>query len=317
MKKLIIVTSLICFLIIASTVPAISINISENIEKVSSETFDNYQEYAGYMSIAPGTLEEAWEDYELTVEMNPDFGGEESSFSIKHNSIITFTADYEIKYDSLILPERWSFTLYIYGYKNDALISVDYDNIIIDDFDGNDGDDKTTGHLGVDINWDDYDQILANLSVSYWRPPWEGSKMEFGATEKTDIIILENIAPNTPTIIGESNGNIDTDYEYVIFSEDYENDRISYYIEWGDGETEDWSEYYDSGEAFTINHNWSKKGNYEIKVKARDEFEGKESNWAVMPIKMPKAKEYRNTFLERLFDLFSFDYKTFFSFLRH
>ena len=304
MRKKIFTITLACVLILVGSVSAISIDKNVNTETKTLKTTENYEERVGYMSISPGTLEKVWEDYELTAEINPDFAGDDEKFSVKHNSVLTFTAEYEIKYDSMVLPEKWTFYLYVYGYKNGTLVEVENSYISIDDFDENDDDDKTTGTLSVDIKWDEYDQIVGNLTTSYWRPPWEGSKMEFGETQTTDIVILENKAPTTPTIEGTQKGENKIDYEYAIFSDDVENDKISYYIDWGDGSNSGWSDYYESGETFEISHNWSKKGNYEIKVKAKDDFNGKESNWAVMEVEMPKSKEIRNSFLEKIFDLF-------------
>jgi hypothetical protein len=290
MQKKIFSITILIFLILASSVTAISINKIETKSETVLKNSLTYEEYVGYMSISPGTLEKMWEDYQINVELNPDFGGDENTFTIQHNSEITFTADYEIKYDSLVLPEKWIFILYIYGYIDGSIVKILHDYVSIDDFDEWDRDDKTKGSLEITINWNDFDQITAILDVSYWRIPWEGAQNRFEETDLVDINILENIAPTTPTIRGTQSGTIDTDYEYTIFSEDIEGDDIYYYIDWGDKENIDWIGPYESGELITLTHNWSKKGNYEIKVKAKDDYNGAKSNWGLLTIQMPKTK---------------------------
>jgi hypothetical protein len=40
--------------------------------------------------------------------------------------------------------------------------------------------------------------------------------------------------PNTPTITGEINGEIQTSYDYTIQTTDPDHDDVQYYIDWGD-----------------------------------------------------------------------------------
>ena len=59
---------------------------------------------------------------------------------------------------------------------------------------------------------------------------------------------------------------------------------------------------------YSINHTWSKQGNYEIKVKAKDEY-GATSEWSdPLSFSMPKTKLFNNfdTWITRLIQRFPF-----------
>jgi outer membrane protein assembly factor BamB len=98
-----------------------------------------------------------------------------------------------------------------------------------------------------------------------------------------------NIAPSTPNITGETNGSVREEYKYSFSSVDPDNNPVSFYIEWGDDSTSEWSRDYASCETASIKHTWNKKGTYIIKVKAKDTF-GEESNWGYLEVIMPKNK---------------------------
>jgi len=92
-------------------------------------------------------------------------------------------------------------------------------------------------------------------------------------------------APSRPS--GSSSGNINHEYFYITQANDPDMDKIYYFWEWGDGSTSDWLGPYDSGEECNTTHIWSKRGNYDIKVKVRDN-QGGESDWSdPLPITMP------------------------------
>jgi hypothetical protein len=118
------------------------------------------------------------------------------------------------------------------------------------------------------------------------------------------VPITDNSPPDKPTISGETNGKPNTEYEYKFISTDLEEDNITYCINWGDDTAEICIGPYLSGiEASTI-HTWSEKGNYIIKVKARD-INGAESNWATLSVSMSKNK-LSNMILFKIFEnLFS------------
>jgi len=121
------------------------------------------------------------------------------------------------------------------------------------------------------------------------------AKDSYGAvSEWSDILtvtIVENAPPNIPDITGPTNGKPEMTYKYNFVSEDIDGDNICYYIEWGDGNYEDWFGPYSSGIPQSKNHSWSAKDTYTIRCKARDEV-GAESEWGTLEITIPKNKQF-------------------------
>jgi len=112
--------------------------------------------------------------------------------------------------------------------------------------------------------------------------------------------------PDKPTIIGESSGKVGTEYKYTFVSTDPEEDNITYCIDWGDNTSEVSIGPYISGVEASAIHTWSEKGDYTIKVKAKDTL-GAESDWQTLTVSMPKSKAVGiSLFLQRFFQRFSF-----------
>ncbi len=126
-----------------------------------------------------------------------------------------------------------------------------------------------------------------------------------GYTSDTDTILVKNIPnipPNTPTITGETNGAIQTSYDYIIQTTDPDQDDVQYHIDWGDDTTI--TGLNESGEEIIVSHTWNKKGIYSVKVKAVDEYYA-ESDWGTLTVTMPCS--YNKPiihFLELLFERF-------------
>lgn len=98
--------------------------------------------------------------------------------------------------------------------------------------------------------------------------------------------------PNTP--IGPGSGKVGEMYNFTVSSIDEDNDDLFFLFDWGDGNMSGWVGPYDSNEACVVSYNWSKKGVYEVKVKAKDEY-GLESEWSdPLIVTMPKAKTIIN-----------------------
>jgi len=86
---------------------------------------------------------------------------------------------------------------------------------------------------------------------------------------------------------GEIKGKIGKEYEYTTSTTDPDGDKIYYMFDWGDGYSE-WLGPYESGETISASHVWEKRGEYEIRVKAKDEY-GSQSEWSdPLVISMPK-----------------------------
>jgi len=112
-----------------------------------------------------------------------------------------------------------------------------------------------------------------------------------------------NIAPNTPTITGETNGKVRTLYDYTISTIDPNQDNVTYEIDWGDNTTQT-TAFYKSGEEIIIPHIWGIERTYSVRVKAIDEYRA-ESDWATLTVTMPCSyNKPIPQFLESLFQRF-------------
>ena len=85
--------------------------------------------------------------------------------------------------------------------------------------------------------------------------------------------------PSAPDISGPSKGIVETDIDFTFVSIDPEDEHVSYYIEWGDGEVEDWIGPFPSGEVKTFSHFYEDIGTFEVRGKARD-INNVEGDWS-------------------------------------
>ena len=97
-----------------------------------------------------------------------------------------------------------------------------------------------------------------------------------------------NTSPEKPARpSGQKIGVIGVEYRFKTASADEDGDEIYYKWSWGDGTFSEWLGPFNSNEEVEILHNWSKRGRYEVKVKARDEHRA-ESGWSdPFPVIMP------------------------------
>jgi hypothetical protein len=92
--------------------------------------------------------------------------------------------------------------------------------------------------------------------------------------------------PQKPS--GPASGKANVEYPYTSSTTDPDGDQVYYLFDWNDGTTSGWVGPYNSGATATAQHTWKKQGNYEIKVKAKDEH-GAQSGWSdPLPISMPR-----------------------------
>lgn len=109
--------------------------------------------------------------------------------------------------------------------------------------------------------------------------------------------------PHEPTITGPTSGKAGYAYDYTFDATDPNGDNIYYYIEWRDGEIEDWIGPYPSGEEITLNHTWFEKGTYVIRAKAKDIY-GAESEWGTLEVSMPVKQLSINQLFLRFIERF-------------
>jgi CubicO group peptidase (beta-lactamase class C family) len=113
-------------------------------------------------------------------------------------------------------------------------------------------------------------------------------------------VVLNNCPPDKPIKVqGQIEGKIHVEYYYNTSTVDPENGEIYYIWDWGNGLFSEWLGPYSSGEECNVSYVWHKEGSYDVRVKAKDEF-NKESSWSdTLSVTMPKNKA-KNT------DYFSF-----------
>jgi len=102
------------------------------------------------------------------------------------------------------------------------------------------------------------------------------------------LVTMQDTPPATPSIQGQTKGKPGVAYSYTVVAQDPEADEILYFIDWGDTTNSNWVGPYPSNENVTLSHTFTKKGDYIIKVKAKDVFHA-ESAWATLEVKMPTS----------------------------
>ena len=98
---------------------------------------------------------------------------------------------------------------------------------------------------------------------------------------------VPNEPPGKPTINGPLSGKPKVKSEYTFQATDPEGEDVYYYIEWGDGDIEEWDGPHKSGEEVKLNHSWDEKETFDIRAKAKD-IHGYEGEWGTLKITIPK-----------------------------
>jgi len=104
-------------------------------------------------------------------------------------------------------------------------------------------------------------------------------------------IAAESQPPKKPeNLDGPTSGKINEKYNYTASTTDPNDDQLYYLFSWGDGEFSEWIGPFDCGVTAEASHVWTKQGNYDIKVKAKDEH-GVQSDWSdPLSITIPRNK---------------------------
>jgi len=90
-----------------------------------------------------------------------------------------------------------------------------------------------------------------------------------------------NYPPETPDRpSGPTEGIIEVNYTFTSITTDPEEDKIYYMVDWGDDTYSGWLGPYDSGFPVVTSHAWNEAGNYEIKIKAKDDNHSDETAWS-------------------------------------
>ncbi len=109
---------------------------------------------------------------------------------------------------------------------------------------------------------------------------------------------IANYPPEPPSIDGPTIGAENIEYSFTFITDDPDDEDVYYYIDWGDGDIEDWIGPFESGEEATASHIWNSTGNYEVRVKARDINE-LESDWSdVFIVKIIRNKPPNTPYID-------------------
>ena len=105
---------------------------------------------------------------------------------------------------------------------------------------------------------------------------------------------------------GPTSGKKKEIYDYTSTSTDINGDEIFYLFDWGD-DTYTWVGPYESGEEATASKVWNGKGDFQVRVKAKDDH-GKMSPWSdPLEISMQKNRDIPLvSLIERFFECFPF-----------
>jgi hypothetical protein len=177
-----------------------------------------------------------------------------------------------------------------------------------------DDSDGTVSYVQVKIDTGDW-QIVSGTTP--WIHDWDTKTVpngqhaisarsfdgqDYSQIDSVDVIVnnAENQPPNAPIIDGPPRGSAYNPYTYKFTSTDPEEDDVSYYIKWGDGEITYWTAFQASGSpGYSESHTWDKQDEYTIEVKAKDIY-GAESEWATLKVTMPRNRAITSPFLNFL-----------------
>jgi hypothetical protein len=114
--------------------------------------------------------------------------------------------------------------------------------------------------------------------------------------ETIAVIVVPNHPPSKPVIIGPSEGKVNIDYSFSVFSTDEDLDDIKYTIDWGDGNITE-SDYILSGILFNTSHMWLNPGEYKIVIDADDGKTNTSEDLTIIIQELDKPAPESNNFI--------------------
>jgi hypothetical protein len=116
-------------------------------------------------------------------------------------------------------------------------------------------------------------------SIYNTNTPLDITNSNFNTIDIIETYSPGNSSPDTPTISGPSQGDINTSYNFYSCTNDSDGDILFYLFYWGDGNFSTWTGPHTSGLSNYKTYSFSKQGGYYVKVKAKDIFYN-ETNWS-------------------------------------
>ncbi|KYK23693.1 hypothetical protein AYK21_02105 [Thermoplasmatales archaeon SG8-52-2] len=150
--------------------------------------------------------------------------------------------------------------------------------------------------------------ILDYETTYYWKIVTNDPLGEYTEGSVWEFTTESNQPPSSPEITGPSTGVPGQEYSYTFISNDSDDFDVYYYIDWGDGNIEEWAGPYNSGQTARFNHIWEEKSTYNIKAKAKDTLDA-ESSWSYFEIEIPRYRYTQNHFIFQIFEQFPNTFK--------
>jgi hypothetical protein len=136
-----------------------------------------------------------------------------------------------------------------------------------------------------DITMDNIQVILAVFNSEWhqgYSDPPSGNPFDAYYVDET-IAATPSLSnpPETPAIPdGPNEGVTGLEYDFSSSTTDPDGDGIFYMFDWGDGTYSNWLGSYPSGETVNASHSWGYAGDFDIRVKAKDDNGSDETAWS-------------------------------------
>ena len=98
------------------------------------------------------------------------------------------------------------------------------------------------------------------------------------------VVKIGNQPPEPPTIGGQRYGDTQQQLTYTFVSNDEENEDVKYFIDWGDGDSDE-TNYVQSNTSVQLSHSWHTEDDYNISAEAYD-IHGKPSDLSIYHIRI-------------------------------
>jgi len=145
-------------------------------------------------------------------------------------------------------------------------------------------------------SWDELGEYDIKVMA---RDEW-GRKSEWSDVKVFPVV--ENTPPDTPTIDGPTSGKVGVTYDFTIVTNDPDYQDIYYNIFWGNAGEGDIGPF-PSGEEQVVQHTWTTKGKFTVKVKARD-TKGEWSEYAELEIMIGRSRSVDFNLFQQIFQRF-------------
>lgn len=142
------------------------------------------------------------------------------------------------------------------------------------------------------FSWDNPDLTMDNIQVvlAVFNSEWHQGYSDPPSGNPFDAYYVDETIASTPSTStppdipvkpeGPIEGVAGTEYDFSSNTTDPDGDNIFYKFDWGDGTYSDWLGPYSSGVSVTKSNSWSNSGDFDIRVKAKDDNGSDESAWS-------------------------------------